>query len=116
MLFHVGNKYKVKALLHYRESDVTGNAFNYDYLIINTSVLTVAALGYAPLPSQLFRLGSGPAYNRAKGTVLYGDTEREKKNVSKLGVVVESGVSFPKNARFFADLQVQYFYTVPNRI
>lgn len=110
LLFPVRNKYQAKALFNYRGSDVSGYAFNYDELAINTSVLTMAAVGYVPVKIPYFRIGAGPAYHQVKGNVTYGGSDLLTKKPGKLGFVLESGVRFPANTRFFADVQGQYFY------
>ena len=106
----VKHKYTVKGLFNYRETNVRGSAYPYDVLQMNTSVNTIAALGCVPVKSRLFRIGAGPAFHLGKAEVVYGDTEQVKKNFSKPGFMLESGFSSPPGKRFYADLQLQYFY------
>ena len=64
---------------------------------------------YRPWAS-LVRLGAGPAFYNAevRGS---GDYTRFSDNAgSRLGVVLDAGLAFPRRSRLFADLGVQYWH------
>lgn len=112
LLYPMNEKYLVKGLFNYREGEVRGNAAYYEQLKIKSGVTSVAALAvkYVPFTSELLRVGLGPAYHRAKATLSTGNTELTERSFNKVGFVLETGLSTPAHSRFFADLQVQYFY------
>ncbi|MBC5991406.1 hypothetical protein [Pontibacter cellulosilyticus] len=106
----VMSKYVVKGLYNYRDTNVRGSAYPFEPLSMNTSVNTIAALGYIPLKLKQFRAGAGPAFHLGKANVAYAEAEQTKRSFSKPGFVLESGFSSPANKRFYVDLQLQYFY------
>ncbi|WP_018478163.1 outer membrane beta-barrel protein [Pontibacter roseus] len=110
VLFPIRQNFRAKGLLLYRDTEVEGTAIFFEPLLLNTSVLTAAALGYLPLPSRLFRLGVGPAVHVASSKLEYGGAEQAEENGAKVGFALEGGFSFPANKRFYADLQAQYMF------
>ena len=107
VLVPIKNNFKIKGLVHYRKTDVKGSSSLYHPATLNTAVYTTAAIAYAPLETQQFRIGAGPAYHWANATVI---SRRNVMNFNNIGLVMESGGNFPANSQFFIDLQLQYFY------
>ncbi len=108
--FTFRQKYKAKGLVNFRETDVHGFSSDYAPLSTETSCLTLAAIGYAPLTYPALRLGLGPAFHRLQAAPSYGETKLADKAYLKPGVVVEGGYNSAIGKRFSADLQLQYFY------
>jgi hypothetical protein len=66
---------------------------------------------YAPVFSVqagVLRLGIGPAWNVIKATRTDAEGVSPVKNVKKLGILLDFGLSVPRNSRFFVELKVQY--------
>lgn len=106
----VKSEYRAKGMFNYRDTIVKGGSGDYGVLTIETSVLSLAALGYLPQISKPFRVGIGPSIHFVNTSPILGETVLGKDDFTKPGLVVEGGFSTPANKRFFLDLQLQYFY------
>lgn len=113
VIFPVKEKYKVKGLYNYRETAVRGISdmdSQYEVFRIETSSHTVAAVGFAPLATRLFRVGVGPAFHLVNAKPIYDEKKLSKNNYFKPGMVIESGFSSSSGKSFYFDIQLQYFY------
>ena len=75
-------------------------------LFIDYSVAT-----YAPVFSVragVLRLGIGPAWNVMNATRTDAEGVSPVEKVKKLGILLDLGLSIPRNSRFFVELKVQY--------
>jgi hypothetical protein len=79
------------------------------YLFVNYSILTIGTDAYIQVFG--FRLGIGPALSKVKSWLDDAAKSVGASSVTKLGALIDVGLSQPADTRFFFDLDFQYCFT-----
>ena len=78
------------------------------YLFVNYSILTIGTAAYIQVFG--FRLGIGPALSKVKSWLDDAGKTVDVSSVTKLGALIDVGLSQPADTRFFFDLDFQYCF------